>query len=1215
MTLVGDLIELPLVRTVVKLSDLEDDSLRDNIRDSFILTGEVKENFSVLFAGLLKNKGQGFFLQGSYGSGKSHFLSVLCLAASDSSSHSLFTFNDKLLSLASSVYEKNLLVLNLSLVDYSSKESLEDIISYSLWDRLKFHKDLTGRYREDMISLITSRYSENLESFLKEKNISREEFFSGKDNSAILEELLETLDIPYRFKYSRKDIFEKLGKSVLEEGYGGVLLLIDELSEFLRSKPDARKFNEDIRFLQYLGEISQENPLWTVAGLQERIEETGEISPYVFNKIKDRYPVRLLLTGKHIEDLIRDRLIVKKPSSFDSLKSLYRKFKTSFSFWPVSEKQFISLYPVHPETVSLLDNLKFLFSQHRGVVDFIHYQIKGDERRDIKGILEEAYNTILTPERIFDHFRLRIKETIELNPYHDIVYRYYEQEIKNLFPDEEDGEVAFRLIKLLILTSMMPLKKRYSVKNLAECLLERITDLESGINYRYFNDILEKLHRDGSYIGFIKSSEEFKDVYFIDIEADLNLVIKRKTEYIMNSFFPEDSRIYEENMGSLDDPGLPLGHFAIDSINIRTVTWQNTARRGFIILINLLKVTEEKIRELEEKLLYTETDFVLFIATPHLIERQKEYIRNVLMPVIKEKRGDAFLFWLPEKVEDEEPLKQGLSYMLLLEEISAGSTEKLSGLKDTVEALLEENRKEIKEIFLDVYRKGEFLFPSHMESERERDVFSFNRTIDARIFTSLDNLYPKHINISPFSPVLTRNKIRDIIEYFFRTGSLVKEKDYGLRMAIEGFLQPLKVIRKTPQGFELNISPKRSEPVSAFLSLMTEERTKVEDIYLAMRKGPLGICSLQFELLTCALIFSGMITPVKENRKIPLNQIRGNNFNQITHVTPGQLISPFIQSVIKNIPFLPQKFAREDFNYSLQQEMWKVLCREKKSLEEEIEKVSLEINKVMSYEGLSSFQWNKIRGDLSRVKEVLEEIKTSYSSADGLERLALKLRDVPYFDEIYERVNNIKIFFLEYTDRYLFIYHYINYPAFVIPEERKYNQLSLEKDMVNNHLLETEKVFSLNYMRDLEEKFARFLTLYQTLYQGEHRNALAEERFKTFEHIKDSEGYRWLKKLSSISFVSVKNDRVKVDRYIAKALEKRCSFFDPGTLRRKPFCNCNFHLGIIPELPSLQEIEEIISAGIKEYILSLREERYRELLLYTIKGLEEIGDRKKSLLY
>jgi len=450
MSRLKDLLELPPVRTVVKLSDLEDGTLRDSIKESFVLTGEVRENLSVIFTEISKNNGQGFFLQGSYGSGKSHFLSILNLILTDISSHSILSPAPDLSERASKIYHRNFLVLTLSLVDYSSNESLEDIISSFLYMKLKdpADGDFSGfeQYREDILSLVTTRYGSRLESFLKEKGLSREEALSGNVN--LLEEFMEEIKVPYRFKYSRKDIFDRFDRLISSGGYGGAVFLIDELSEFLRSKPAARKFNEDIRFLQYLGEMSSKSPLWIVAGLQERIEETGEISPYVFNKIKDRYPARLLLTGKHIEDLIKGRIIKKKPDSMERIKAIYKNIKNSFSPWPVSEEHFISLYPVHPETVYFLDNLKFLFSQHRGVVDFIHYQIKGDERRGIKGILDEPDDTLLTPDLIFDHFKLRIKETVELNSYHDIVYRYYEQEMKNLFPDEEDSALAFRIVKI-----------------------------------------------------------------------------------------------------------------------------------------------------------------------------------------------------------------------------------------------------------------------------------------------------------------------------------------------------------------------------------------------------------------------------------------------------------------------------------------------------------------------------------------------------------------------------------------------------------------------------------------------------------------------------------------------------------------------------------------------------------------------------------------------
>ncbi|PYR97245.1 MAG: hypothetical protein DMG12_24535, partial [Acidobacteria bacterium] len=85
-------------------------------------------------------------------------------------------------------------------------------------------------------------------------------------------------------------------KKVVHRYPTGFLLIMDELSEYLRSKPSAQSFNEDLRFLQFLGEWAQGHPLWILAALQEQIEHTGEIEYDLFRKIKDRYPIRFLLT-------------------------------------------------------------------------------------------------------------------------------------------------------------------------------------------------------------------------------------------------------------------------------------------------------------------------------------------------------------------------------------------------------------------------------------------------------------------------------------------------------------------------------------------------------------------------------------------------------------------------------------------------------------------------------------------------------------------------------------------------------------------------------------------------------------------------------------------------------------------------------------------------------------------------------------------------------
>src|SRR6266540_2651935 len=137
---------------------------------------------------------------------------------------------------------------------------------------------------------------------------------------------------------------------------------MDELSEYLRSKPSPQSFNEDLRFLQFLGEWGQDHRLWIVAALQEQIEHTGEIEYDLFRKIKDRYPIRLLLTPSHVRDLIARRILRKTPSYEIAVENLAKEFMELYSNASVDFAALCEIYPLHPATLELLEEVRDRFS-------------------------------------------------------------------------------------------------------------------------------------------------------------------------------------------------------------------------------------------------------------------------------------------------------------------------------------------------------------------------------------------------------------------------------------------------------------------------------------------------------------------------------------------------------------------------------------------------------------------------------------------------------------------------------------------------------------------------------------------------------------------------------------------------------------------------------------------------------------------------------------
>jgi len=213
---------------------------------------------------------------------------------------------------------------------------------------------------------------------------------------------------------------------------------------------------------------------------------------------------------------------------------------------------------------------------------------------------------------------------------------------------------------------------------------------------------------------------------------------------------------------------------------------------------------------------------ILFIATPGVIDTQKKYLEENLIPLLEKKNRESFIFWFPDKIMDESSLRIALSHTILWEKYSQDSSKTADRAKEVLSTLLNKDRKRITSILMEAYKGGKFIFlREELKYSLKNDFFSFDKIIEDISFSILEYKYPKHIEISPFTPVLTRNKIKDLIERFLKSGRLIADRgtDYGLRMIVEGFLRPMKLIKKLSGGFELSVSPKKARLWNCFYLL------------------------------------------------------------------------------------------------------------------------------------------------------------------------------------------------------------------------------------------------------------------------------------------------------------------------------------------------------------------------------------------------------------
>ncbi|MFH1177732.1 MAG: DUF6079 family protein [Acidobacteriota bacterium] len=280
----------------------------------------------------------------------------------------------------------------------------------------------------------------------------------------------------------------------------GLFLLLDELSEFLRSKPTRQAFNEDVRFLQFLGERAGGCRLFVLAAMQEQIEHLGALDSALYRKIKDRYRVRFLLTPAHVRDLVSHHLLEKKPGYADAVAELAREAAQALPGATVDWQAFQEVYPLHPATLELLEEVRDIFSQARGIVDFIVTRLAGDPARGAAPFLERPWGEVLAPDAIVDHFGDLLELQPELVPIAQKVLAYYRGAMAQLFATEAQTALAWRLLKLLVLVHLSPRRQGLTAAEAASWLLLRTTSAAPAKNVQIAARLLATLAAEGRYV-------------------------------------------------------------------------------------------------------------------------------------------------------------------------------------------------------------------------------------------------------------------------------------------------------------------------------------------------------------------------------------------------------------------------------------------------------------------------------------------------------------------------------------------------------------------------------------------------------------------------------------------------------------------------------------------------------------------------------------------
>ncbi len=1102
-----------------------------------VLTGDVASALEDVLAAASGPSGAGFFVVGPFGSGKSHFLSAvgeLMTGTAEAPSSWVATLR------GAAAAARRSLPVRVPLVDYRAEAALEDVVRTRAWRALGLKEPAGGA--------------------------------------------------------DRFESWDTVLAAAKQSGQDGLVLLLDEASEWLRAKRGP-ELTEDLRFLQFLGEWSRARPVLVLAALQESIEEVANVSERELARIRDRYQ-GVHLSMRHVEDLVRGRLVRLEPGAERWVDQVGKEMAVSFPGAPVDPRRLARCYPLHPGTLDLLEGLKFLLSQNRGVVDFVYRQVRAD--------LGQPCNALVTPDRIYDHFSDRLRERRESARLADAVVPYYERAAAEMF-DEPDRAIAMRTVKLLCLLAASPLERPRSAAELAAMLLAKVSDLEPAANVAYLEGVvLGPLVARGAYVV---AGPGVPTTYSVEVGADAAVALEARVSSVRTELNPADRRMVATLIELGATPNLPLDLMGKVGFARRELLWQNTLRLVTVGLARVTDMTPPEVEKLVSQARGCGAEGALVVAEPELGDGED------LGPRARALAGptERVAIWAPAPPapEEVEALADLHSRRLVREQaLSEGRSE----LVELLDRSREADGARAREILRRLYFSGTVVAGEGPASEKP-DLpslagLSFDRQLPSLVGPLLSRLHPAHARVAPRGELVGQRYLRQLVVEVIaagRLGSAGLERG-GLRALVEGYLVPLGLARVRKDGMAMAPDPARSPAVAEVLRLVGDGGpVPALDVVAALGDGPLGLTEPEALLVLNACAQAGLVELWRGRKKV------AEVFLALTgadRLGPGELVEPALREAVAALsPVVAGPGPFDPWTSSTQRDAWEYAQAWLQARREEVGQVRSGLAQLEEVPALAGADSSAVRADLRAVQAVLDACADIGSPAQGLRAVVGAEADVAggpgELVAAGRRLGALARFLRDDLRRVEEAASYLTSPELVLPEAEE-RLRSLRSDVLGL-FPDLLRLVAEDRLGELSSAHREFRSAYVAAYQQAHDQYHDAVTPAALSQVRDSAVYRALAAISGAGALSVPDDRVKVDRMLAAAAPAPCARRAEHELSWKPRCACGFALGDPPPRLDAETVLEVAARGLSEHLAELSGPTVSRQLDDAASHLEALG--------
>ena len=306
-----DLIQFDPIESVVQLRDADKSDAARHLVSTYVISEEMAERLTDIVIPQLQFEqpvdNKGLLIVGNYGTGKSHLMSVISSLAEDA--------------------------------------SMQDALHQDQADVRDAFRPIAGRFQVIRTEIGATTMS------LRDILLSE------------LEENLEKMGVRYGFpetgtisghKRAFEDMMDKFGEVYPDQG---LLLVIDELLDFLRSRND-QELILDLNLLREIGEVCKDLRFRFMAGVQEAVFDSPrfKFAADSIRRVKDRFE-QISIARNDVKFVVAERLLKKTAEQQDRIRNYLTPFAKYYENLNEHMDEFVRLFPVHPNYIETFERV------------------------------------------------------------------------------------------------------------------------------------------------------------------------------------------------------------------------------------------------------------------------------------------------------------------------------------------------------------------------------------------------------------------------------------------------------------------------------------------------------------------------------------------------------------------------------------------------------------------------------------------------------------------------------------------------------------------------------------------------------------------------------------------------------------------------------------------------------------------------------------------